>query len=147
MALELNGKFWRIDEIASRLGYSYSQVYHMLGNVGGLLKIGTTILVPDPIAQDIFAGNPCRKAEDRDVQTMSISKVASSLNMGQEVVYKLIQLGLPTVVIGKKKRIANDVFEAIEPAVRDAQDQYGCVPMHAVANIWGRIKDKLKSKQ
>lgn len=146
MTKKINGTYWRIGELAEHIGLSYGQVYNLISNRQKLLKLGTVILIPDSVAQEIIAQYKGNKAVQKDKDgSMAIYQVANALNMGQAIVYQLIQLGLPTVTVGKKKRIENHIFTLIENVIREYQEKYQCVPTGKIPEIYSRIKEKIRN--
>lgn len=139
MSLEFNGKYWRINDLAEKLGLTYGKTYSLIANRDDIIKIGMTLLIPDMVAKEIISSHKGNMAE-----TMSLSQAAQLLGTGSQTIYQLLQLGLPYVKHGKKKRIEKHVYEVVGSVIRKYQEQYSCIPEKKIKEIYDEIKRDLK---
>lgn len=138
--MELLGRYWRVSELATTIGMSYFQTYQIVRNEDRLERVGTTLLIPDDLAQELIDKYTATPKEN----LIPVTKAASSLGVPVATIYQLIQLGLPTVPRFKTKRIEKNVFNLLKSVIRKWQDQYSCIPGNSISAIMDEIKERLK---
>lgn len=140
--IELNGKYWTIQELANEAGIKYIQLYTLIQkhNVP-VIKLGQTFLVENTHAQELI--DMYKKIMHDSV---TYNHAIKDLHIGHHVLYKLKNLGLPVITMGNRSFIPNNVYEVLKNVIREYQEKYKCIPRNKAKEIIQEITNRLDNE-
>lgn len=139
--INMDGTYWTIKELAKKTGLKYIQVYNLLSEYNGIVNIGSMKFVPDHIAQEII------NLPNMQEETVALTVAARELNIGRSIIYQLVNLGLPTVRVIKKRRITKKTYGILESVIREYQEQYKCIPNEKIPDVYKNVMERLNQQK
>lgn len=137
MPVELNGKFWGLDELAGKVSIKYNTLYMRLVRTEGLIRIGKIILVPDALAQEILAKEEKKKAY------IPINVAANEIGVNFYTLKMLVKYYFKN----NSKNIKCTDFEKIRPAIIKIKEAHnGRFPFTAIQDCIAEI-EKIKNQE